>query len=136
MFGPVRGPWPNEAWRGWWGETPPFHCDVFVLTNHARSPLVMDGGTVFHFVTGGAAEARDRALAAAKGRDVRLGGGVATIREFLALGWIDRMHLVVSPVILGRGENLLQGIDLVAHGFRVARHVPSRAVVHYLLEKA
>jgi dihydrofolate reductase len=112
MFGPVRGPWPDESWRGWWGENPPYHAPVFVLTHHARPPLEMEGGTVFHFVTEGAEAALARAKKAAGGRDVRLGGGVATIRQYLNAGLIDEMHVAVSPVLLGGGEALLAGIDL------------------------
>jgi len=135
MFTPHRGPWADDGWRGWWGEEPPYHCDVFVLTHHARPSLAMKGGTVFHFVTGGAAEARERALAAARGADVRLGGGVATVREFLRAGWIDRMHLALSPVLLGRGEHLLHGIDLAALGYRVVRHAATRAATHVVMER-
>jgi dihydrofolate reductase len=111
MFGPVRGPWTDEEWKGWWGDTPPYHCPVFVLTNHARAPIDMDGGTTFHFVTDGIHAALARAMEAAKDRDIRLGGGVATIRQYLGAGLIDEMHLSVAPVLLGSGEHLLAGLD-------------------------
>src|SRR5215813_13335701 len=116
MFGPVRGPWPDESWRGWWGKNPPYHCPTFVLTHHARTPLEMEGGTVFHFVTDGIHEALERARDAAGGKDVRLGGGVATIREYLRAGLVDELHIAVSPRLLGRGEHLFAGIDLPALG--------------------
>jgi dihydrofolate reductase len=133
MFGPVRGPWPDESWRGWWGPSPPYHVPVFVLTHHARPPLVMEGGTTFHFVTGGAAEALARAREAAGERDVRIGGGASTIRQYLEAGAIDEMHLAVSPVLLGRGEPLLAGLDLPALGFRVAERVATPAAMHVVL---
>ena len=136
MFGPVRGPWPDESWRGWWGEEPPFHCPVFVLTHHTRAPLEMQGGTTFHFVTTGIHEALRLAKAAAGDNDIRLGGGVQTVREYLTAGLIDEMHLAISPVILGRGENLLAGLDLVKLGYRVASHANSEAASHVVLTKA
>ena len=136
MFGPVRGPWPDERWRGWWGENPPYHVPVFVLTHHARRPLEMEGGTTFHFVTGGIEEALRLAREAAKGADVRLGGGVATIRQYLRAGLVDEMHLAIAPALLGSGENLLEGIDLRAMGFRVAEHVPSAAATHVVLRRS
>lgn len=108
MFGPIRGPWPNEDWKGWWGDTPPYHTDVFVLTHHARKPLEMKGSTTFHFVTDGIHSALDQAKKSAKGKDVRVGGGVDTIRQYLKEGLIDEMHLAVSPVLLGKGEHLLE----------------------------
>ncbi|HEY0779761.1 MAG TPA: dihydrofolate reductase family protein, partial [Gemmatirosa sp.] len=111
MFGPVRGPWPDDRWRGWWGDEPPYHVPAFVLTHHARPPLEMRGGTVFHFVTGGVGDALAQARAAAGGRDVRLGGGAATIRQYLAAGLVDELHLAVSPVLLGAGEPLFAGLD-------------------------
>lgn len=135
MFGPVRGPWPDESWRGWWGETPPYHCPVFVLTHQARAPLEMQGGTVFHFVTGGAREALDRARAAAAGKDVRVGGGAATIRQYLQAGLLDELHLAVSPVLLGSGEALFAGLDLPALGYRVAEHVQTEQAMHVVLAK-
>jgi dihydrofolate reductase len=135
MFGPVRGPWPDESWKGWWGEEPPYHCDVFVLTAHARAPVVMQGGTTFHFVTDGIASALSRARQSARGADVRLGGGVATIRLYLRAGLIDRMHLAIAPVLLGSGEALLPGIDLPALGWRVAEHVAGEQATHVVLKK-
>jgi dihydrofolate reductase len=135
MFGPVRGPWPDESWRGWWGENPPYHVPVFVLTHHPRPPLEMEGGTVFHFVTDGLESALMQARAAAGGRDVRVGGGVATIRQYLTAGLIDEMHIAISPVLLGRGEHLFAGIDLPALGFRVAEHVASDAATHVVLSR-
>jgi dihydrofolate reductase len=135
MFGPVRGPWPDDSWRGWWGEEPPYHVPVFVLTHHARAPLEMKGGTLFHFVTGGSEEALFRAKEAAGDRDVRIGGGVATIREYLKLRLVDEMHLMISPVLLGAGESLLQGIDLPALGYGVTEHVPSEGALHVVLAR-
>jgi len=136
MFGPVRGPWPDESWKGWWGEEPPYHTPVFVLTHHARASLRMKGGTEFRFVTGGIHAALGEARAAAGGRDVRVGGGVATIRQYLVERLIDELHLVMAPVLLGRGEHLLHGIDLRALGYECAKHVPStRAVAHIFLRK-
>ena len=135
MFGPVRGPWPDERWKGWWGENPPYHVPVFVLTHHARAPLEMEGGTTFHFVTGGIEEALRRAREAAKGADVRLGGGVATVRQYLRAGLVDEMHLAIAPVLLGSGEHLLEGIDLRAIGYRFAEHVPTAAATHVVLRR-
>lgn len=135
MFGPIRGPWPDEAWKGWWGPNPPYHMPVFVLTHFPRAPLFMEGGTVFHFVTDGIEAALDAARAAAGDKDVRIGGGVATIRQYLAAGLVDDMHIVISPVLLGAGENLFAGIDLPKLGFRVAEHVPSTAATHLLLTR-
>lgn len=135
MFGPVRGPWPDESWRGWWGDEPPYHVPVFVLTHHARPPLEMKGGTVFHFVGGGIDEALQRARAAAGGQDVRVGGGVATVRQYLQAGLVDEMHLVQSPVVLGRGEALLAGIDLGALGFRCTAHEASGLAQHVMLRR-
>jgi len=136
MFGPIRGPWPDDAWKGWWGEEPPYHTPVFVLTHHARKPLEMKGGTTFHFVTGGIQEALDRARAAAGAKDVRIGGGAATIRQYLRAGLVDEMHLAVSPVLLGSGENLLAGIDLLALGFRVREQVASEKALHVVLSRS
>ncbi|MEO6408762.1 MAG: dihydrofolate reductase family protein [Burkholderiaceae bacterium] len=135
MFGPLRGPWPDDAWRGWWGANPPYHVPVFVLTNHPRAALEMEGGTTFHFVTDGIPAALDRARQAAAGRDVRIGGGVATVRQYLNAGLVDEMHLAISPVLLGRGEALLAGIDLPALGFACTRHVASSSATHVLLTK-
>ena len=135
MFGPVRGPWPDEAWRGWWGESPPYHVPVFVLTHHERPPLEMDGGTVFHFVTGGPEEALERARQGAAGKDIRVGGGVATIRHYLKAGLIDEMHLAIAPILLGSGEHLLGGIDLAAQGFEVTENVATEKALHVVLTK-
>lgn len=135
MFGPVRGPWPDERWRGWWGEEPPYHCDVFVLSHHARAPLAMQGGTRFHFVTEGIESALQQARAAAAGRDVRLGGGVATIRAYLAAGLVDEMHLAVAPVLLGSGEALFAGLDLPALGWTVSERVPGEGALHAVLRR-
>ena len=134
MFGPVRGSWPDENWKGWWGDEPPYHVPVFVLTHHARKPLKMKGGTEFFFVTGGIEEALKQARAAAKGKDIRIGGGPSTIRQYLSAGLIDELHLVISPVLLGRGEHLLHGIDTRALGYECVKHVGgSRAVAHVFL---
>lgn len=135
MFGPVRGPWPDESWRGWWGEEPPYHTPVFVLTHHPRPPLEMTGGTTFHFVTGGIHAALEQAKAAAGGRDVRLGGGVATVRQYLVAGLIDELHLALSPVLLGRGEALLHGLDLPALGYDCVRSVAGERATHFYLQK-
>jgi dihydrofolate reductase len=133
MFGPIRGPWPDESWRGWWGEEPPYHTPVFVLTHHPRAPLHMAGGTEFHFITGGIRAALEQARSAAGGRDVRLGGGVATIRQYLREGLIDELHLVVRPVLLGRGEPLLQELDLRALGYECLRSVAGERATHLFL---
>jgi dihydrofolate reductase len=135
MFGPVRGAWPDEEWKGWWGDEPPYHVPVFVLTHHPRAPIVMKGGTTFHFVTGGIHEALDRAREAAAGKDVRVGGGVQTVREYLNVGLIDEMHFAIAPVLLGRGEHLLTGIDLAALGFRCSEHVASPSAMHVVLTR-
>lgn len=135
MFGPVRGPWPDETWRGWWGEEPPYHTPVFVLTHHPRKPLEMAGGTVFHFVTGGILEALERAKAAAGDRDVRLGGGVSTVRQYLALRLIDDLHLAVRPVLMGTGENLLRDMDLHALGYECTDWVAGERAAHVFLRR-
>lgn len=136
MFGPVRGPWPDEEWRGWWGDEPPYHTPVFVLTNHERAPLAMMGGTEFQFVTGGIEEALDRAKAAAGELDVRLGGGVATIREYVRARLVDELRFAIAPVLLGRGAHLLGGIDLPALGYACVSHQPGqRAAAHVVLRK-
>jgi dihydrofolate reductase len=136
MFGPIRGPWPDDRWRGWWGEEPPYHTPVFVLTHHPRAPLVMKGGTVFRFVTDGIHAALQQAKDAAGDRDVRLGGGVSTIRQYLRAGLIDELHLAIAPVLLGTGEHLLGGIDLRALGYACVEHVAgSRAAAHVVLRK-
>lgn len=130
MFGPVRGAWPDETWKGWWGDEPPYHCPVFVLTHHARAPITMKGGTVFHFVTDGIEAALDRARQVAGGKDIRIGGGVATIREYVRARRIDDLHIAVSPVLLGRGEALFDGIDLPALGYTVSEHVATPNAMH------
>ena len=135
MFGPVRGPWPDESWKGWWGEEPPYHVPVFVLTHHARAPIPMKGGTTFNFVTGGIHEALERARAAAGDRDIRLGGGVATIRQYLREGLIDELHLAMRPVLLGAGEHLLHDIDLRALGYECTKSVPGERATHVYLRR-
>ena len=135
MFGPVRGPWPDESWKGWWGDEPPYHVPVFVLTHHARDPLEMQGGTTFHFVTDGIHAALDAARKAAGGRDIRIGGGPATVRQYLQAGLVDELHLAVSPTLLGQGEALLAGIDLVALGFRCVEQVASGRAMHVVLAR-
>jgi dihydrofolate reductase len=135
MFGPVRGPWPDESWRGWWGEEPPYHVPAFVLTHHARKSLAMKGGTEFRFVTDGIHAALAQAQAAALGKDVRIGGGVATVRQFLQARLIDELHLVLRPVLLGGGENLLAGIDARALGYEVADSVAGERATHVFLRK-
>ena len=135
MFGPVRGPWPDASWRGWWGASPPYHVPVFVLTHHPRASIEMEGGTTFHFVTEGIDAALDRAREAAALRDVRIGGGVSTVRQYLNAGLIDEMHLAIAPVLLGRGEALLAGIDLPALGFACTRHVASPHATHVVLTR-
>jgi len=133
MFGPIRGPWPDDTWQGWWGPNPPYHVPTFVLTHHARASLVMDGGTTFHFVTGGIHEALERAKEAAAGLDVRLGGGVDTVRQYLLAGLVDEMHLAIAPKLLGSGENLFAGIDLPSLGYECVEHVPTRRATHVVL---
>ena len=135
MFGPVRGPWPDESWQGWWGDEPPYHVPVFVMTHHARPSLSMKGGTVFHFVTGGLSETLARARDAAGAKDIRIGGGVSTVRQFLQAGLIDEMHLAISPVALGRGENLLAGIDLNALGLKPSEHVGTENALHVVFRR-
>jgi dihydrofolate reductase len=135
MFGPVRGPWPDDEWRGWWGDDPPYHVPVFVLTHHARDPIEMAGGTTFYFVTDGIEAALDRARGAAGDRDIRLGGGVSTIRQYLEARLIDEAHIAISPVLLGSGEHLMGGIDLSALGYRVAEHVNTPLATHVVLSR-
>ncbi len=135
MFGPIRGEWPDEQWKGWWGEEPPYHCPVFVLTHHPRAPIEMKGGTVFHFVTGGIHEALQRAREAAAGRDIRLGGGVATVRQYLSAGLVDEVHLAIATTLLGAGEHLFAGLDLPKLGYRVAERIISDQAVHVVLKK-
>jgi dihydrofolate reductase len=139
MFGPVRGPWPDDSWKGWWGDTPPYHVPVFVLTHHARDPLAMAGGTTFHFVTDGLESALQQAKAAAgshgKEKDVRIGGGVSVIRQYLLAGQIDEMHLAVSPVLLGEGEHLFSGINLHQLGFTPVRTVAGENATHVFMKR-
>ena len=135
MFGPVRGPWPDDSWKGWWGDNPPYHVPVFVLTHHPRASITMAGGTTFHFVTDGIKAALKRATEAAGGKDIRLGGGVATIRDYLKAGLIDEMHLAISPALLGAGEHLLGGIDLPKLGFECTEHVPTASATHVVLTR-
>jgi dihydrofolate reductase len=135
MFGPIRGAWPDEEWKGWWGANPPYHVPVFVLTHHPRKSFEMDGGTLFQFVTEGIDEALRRAKQAAGSKDVRLGGGVETIRQYLRARLVDEMHLAISPVLLGSGEHLLAGLDLPALGYRVGEQVASEAATHVVLTR-
>jgi dihydrofolate reductase len=136
MFGPVRGPWPDESWKGWWGEEPPYHVPTFVLTHHPRAPIRMKSGTEFRFVTDGIHAALAQAREAAGGKDVRVGGGVSTIRQYLQARLIDELHLVISPVLLGRGENLLGGLDVRSLGYECVEHIPGeRAAAHVIIRK-
>lgn len=135
MFSPLRGAWLDESWKGWWGDNPPYHCPVFVLTHHPRASLEMEGGTVFHFITGGIHEALRLAREAAGEKDIRIGGGVATIQQYLQAKLIDEMHLAVSPVILGSGECLFSGVDLVALGYECVEHAGTPNVTHIVIRK-
>jgi dihydrofolate reductase len=135
MFGPVRGPWPDEDWKGWWGPNPPYHTPVFVLTHHSRPSLEMDGGTVFHFVTDGIHAALDGAREAAGEKDVRLGGGVATVRQYLQERLVDELHLVLRPVLLGSGENLMAGLDMRSLGYECTRTVNGERATHVYLSR-
>ena len=135
MFGPVRGPWPDESWKGWWGDNPPYHAPTFILTHHEREPIVMEGGTTFYFVTGGIEEALERAKKAAAAKDVKIGGGVSTVRQYLQAGLIDSLHLVSAPVVLGQGEALFQGLDLSALGYSVTSHQASEKGTHITIQK-
>ena len=135
MFGPIRGDWPDDSWKGWWGDNPPYHAPTYVLTHHPRDPIVMEGGTTFHFVTEGIEAALERAKDAAGGQDVKIGGGVATVRAYLQAGLIDEMHFAISPVALGRGEPMFAGIDLPSLGFRVTKHTTTEFAMHIVLEK-
>jgi dihydrofolate reductase len=136
MFGPVRGPWPNDEWKGWWGENPPYHVPIFVLTHHAREPVHMKGGTTFHFVTDGIESAIERARKAANGKDIRIGGGTSTIRQYLQAGYIDEMHLAIAPVFLGSGEHLFAGIDLPKLGFTETQVSYGKGAAHVILKKS
>jgi dihydrofolate reductase len=135
MFGPVRGPWPDMNWKGWWGTNPPYHVPVFVLTHHARPPLQMEGNTTFHFVTGGHIEALDRAREAAHGMDIRIGGGASTIQQYLRAGLIDELHIAITPILLGSGERLFEGVDMVAQGYRCVEHAASENATQVVLRR-
>jgi dihydrofolate reductase len=135
MFGPIRGPWPDERWKGWWGANPPYHAPTFVLTHHRRDPIEMEGGTTFVFVTEGIAAALDQAKRAAKGRDVKIGGGVETVRQYLRAGAIDELHFALSPIALGQGEAMFAGIDLPALGYRVSEHQATEHATHIVLSR-
>lgn len=136
MFGPLRGPWKDEEWKGWWGPNPPYHSPVFVLTHHARKPIEMAGGTIFHFVTDGIESALKQAQKAAGGKDVRLNGGISVIRQYLAKGLVDYMHLVISPKLLGAGENLFAGLDLVKSGYFIKESTNGENAIHVIFEKS
>ena len=135
MFGPVRGPWPDASWKGWWGKNPPFHGPVFVLTHHARPPMEMEGNTTFHFVTGGIHEALDQARGAADGKDVQISGGASTIQQYLREGLIDELHVAIVPILLGGGERLFEGVDLRASGYECVQFVASEKATHVVLER-
>lgn len=135
MFGPIRGAWPDAGWKGWWGNNPPYHVPVFILTHHARSSIAMEGGTNFHFITGGIREALDRAREAAAGMDVRIGGGPSTIWQYLREGLINELHLAIAPVLLGRGESLFQGLDLRTLGYECVEFVASQKAMHAVLRR-
>lgn len=135
MFGPVRGAWPDENWKGWWGDNPPFHVPVFVLTHHPRAPIVMEGGTTFYFITDGIESALRQALDEAKGKDIRIGGGISTIQQYLRARLIDNMHLAVAPVFLGAGENLFAGLDLRALGYACVNRVSTSDAIHLIVQK-
>jgi len=135
MFGPIRGEWPDDAWKGWWGDNPPYHCDVYVLTHHPRASVTMAGGTTFHFVTDGIHAALERAQRSARGKDVRLGGGGATLREYLRPRLVDEMHLAISPVLLGRGEHLFADLDLPSLGYVRTEHVATPAATHLVFQR-
>ena len=133
MFGPIRGPWPDDEWKGWWGNNPPYHVPVFILTHHARPPIPMEGDTTFHFVTGGIHEALDKAREAAKGMDVRIGGGANTIQQYLRESLINELHIAIAPVLLGSGERLFEGVDLRALGYECVQFLGSEMATHVVL---
>jgi dihydrofolate reductase len=135
MFGPIRGPWTDESWKGWWGDNPPYHTPAFVLTHHPRASITMQGGTTFHFVTGGIQAALEQARDAAHGKDVRLGGGVETMEQYLRAGLVDEMHFVISPALIGTGERLFPDLNLPALGYKLTDHIPSKGATHVLLSK-
>jgi dihydrofolate reductase len=130
MFGPIRGDWTDEEWRGWWGDNPPYHHPTFVLTHHPHASITMEGGTVFHFVTDGIEVALERAYEAADGEDVRLGGGVSVIQQYLRAGLVDEMHLAYSPLLLGSGERLWENLDQAPDGYEIAEFVGTPAALH------
>ncbi|MGA2563432.1 MAG: dihydrofolate reductase family protein [Steroidobacteraceae bacterium] len=136
MFGPIRGEWPDDKWKGWWGDNPPYHVPVFVLTHHPRASITMAGGTIFHFVTDGIDDALARAREAANGQDVRLGGGLATIRQYLSVRLIDELHLAIAPALLGAGEALFEGLNALALGYRCSQHVPTDHATHIILSRS
>ena len=135
MFGPIRGEWPDDQWKGWWGDEPPYHAPTFVLTHHAREPIEMHGGTTFHFVTDGITEALERARASTGGKDVRIGGGVETVRQYVRAGYVDEIHLAVTPVVLHQGEALFADLDLRALGYRPVEHVSTNQATHVILAR-
>jgi dihydrofolate reductase len=135
MFGPVRGDWPDDSWKGWWGDNPPYHAPTFVLTHYPREPLVMEGGTTFHFITGGIEEALVKARTAAGDKDIKIGGGVSTVRQYVQAGLVDEMHFAIAPVVLGRGESMFAGLDLPALGFRVVSTESTELATHVVLAK-
>jgi dihydrofolate reductase len=136
MFGPARGPWPDDTWRGWWGDDPPFHTPVFVLTSHPRPSITMNGGAVFHFIADGFHAALEQAAAVTNGQDVLLGGGVATIRQYLGAGLVDELHLAIVPVLMGSGESLFAGLDMVSLGYQCAEHKSTPNATHIVLTRA
>ena len=136
MFGPIRGEWPDGSWKGWWGDNPPYHAPTFILTHYPREPIVMEGGTTFHFVTDGIEAALERARAAAGDRDVKIGGGVSTVRQYLRAGLIDELHFALSPVVLGRGEAMFEGLDLPALGYSVTEAASTELATHVVLGRA
>ncbi len=135
MFGPIRNEWPDENWKGWWGDNPPYHAPTYILTHYPREPIVMEGGTTFYFVTGGIEEALTQAKAAAGGKDIKIGGGVSTVRQYLQAGLVDEIHYAISPVLLGKGETMFAGIDLPSLGFHVTAHEATAKATHILLKK-
>ncbi|HZP99848.1 MAG TPA: dihydrofolate reductase family protein [Reyranella sp.] len=135
MFGPIRGEWPDDQWKGWWGDNPPYHAPTFILTHYPRAPIEMLGGTVFHFITGGIEEALHKARAAAGPKDIKIGGGVETVRQYIQAGHVDEIHLAMAPVAIGQGEPLFSGLDLRALGYRTVEHVPTARATHIVLAK-
>ena len=135
MFGPIRGDWPDDQWKGWWGDNPPYHAPTFILTHYPRPPIEMQGGTTFHFITDGIDEALKQARAVAGSKDIKIGGGVETVRQYIEAGHVDEIHLAVAPVVLGQGEALFAGLDLHALGYRTVEHVPTERATHIVLAK-